>query len=981
VAKTLLQEPSVANFLTRFFGSRNQRLLRQLFKVVKRINELEEGLKALDDGALAAKTTEFKQRIADGATLDDLLPEAFAVAREAAVRTLGMRPFDVQLIGGMVLHQGNIAEMRTGEGKTLVATLPAYLNALSGKGVHIVTVNEYLAQRDADWMRPVYEFLGLTVGVTRSGQTHDEKAAAYNADITYATNNELGFDYLRDNLAFSLEDKVQRDLNFAIVDEVDSILIDEARTPLIISGPTEENTDLYQKINKLIPKLRKHEDHDGSSNYDIAARTIRLKDEHGKLLKGADGSDTMSLDEAIALADAREADVVPVNDDKVPECKLVIRGHYTTDEKAKQVHVTEDGHQYVEQLMSKAGLLEEGESLYDAANIRLLHHLNAALRAHVMFNRDVEYIVKDGEIVIVDEFTGRTMPGRRWSDGLHQAIEAKEGVAVKQENQTVASITFQNYFRLYRNLSGMTGTADTEAFEFQSIYGLEVIVIPTHRPMIRKDHADLVYLTQQDKFEAIIEDIVDCRERQQPVLVGTTSIETSEFLSSLLKKRGVKHEVLNAKQHEREATVVQQAGRPGAITIATNMAGRGTDIVLGGNLEAEYEEAGDNADKAAIKAEWQERQKIVLEAGGLHIVGTERHESRRIDNQLRGRSGRQGDPGSSRFYLSMEDNLMRIFGDPNRTKALLSRAGMREGEAIESKLLSRQIERAQRKVEAHNFDIRKNLLEYDDVANDQRKVVYHQRSELMAADEIRESVFAIREEVVEAMVAQYIPPGSLEEQWDPEGLTQAIEHDFMTRVDVAQWVRDDPKLNEDMIRERTVEELQKAYEEKEKSIGAQLMRHVEKEVMLKQLDFHWKEHLAAMDYLRQGIHLRGYAQKNPKQEYKREAFEMFGAMLDQIKHDTITILSRVRIQSEADIQRMEAQRRAAQAMEFKHADAPTLGQPAPDARAPGAPPAGPARAPAEPQSPFVREDRKVGRNEPCPCGSGKKYKQCHGRLS
>ncbi len=972
----------MAKFLTRFFGSRNQRLLRQHFKVVKRINAFEDDLKALDDGALAAKTDELTKRHAAGESLDDLLPEAFAVAREAAMRTLGMRPFDVQLIGGMVLHEGNIAEMRTGEGKTLVATLPAYLNALSGKGVHVITVNEYLAQRDADWMRPVYEFLGLTVGVSRSGQSHAEKSAAYNADITYATNNELGFDYLRDNLAFSLEDKVQRDLNFAIVDEVDSILIDEARTPLIISGPTEENTDLYQKINKLIPKLRSHEENEGSSNYDIGAKNVRLKDEHGKAANDDDG--VMSLGDAIALAESRDADVVLVSDGKVPECRLAIRGHYTTDEKAKQVHVTEDGHQYVEQLMSKAGLLEEGESLYDAGNIRLLHHLNAALRAHVMFNLDVEYIVKDGEIIIVDEFTGRTMPGRRWSDGLHQAIEAKEGVSVKQENQTVASITFQNYFRLYRNLSGMTGTADTEAFEFQSIYGLEVIVIPTHRPMVRKDHADLVYLTQKDKFDAIIEDIVDCRERKQPVLVGTTSIETSEYLSQLLKKQGVQHEVLNAKQHEREAIVVQQAGRPAAITIATNMAGRGTDIVLGGNLEAEYEEAGEGADRAAIKADWQERQKIVLDAGGLHIVGTERHESRRIDNQLRGRSGRQGDPGSSRFYLSMEDNLMRIFGDPNRTKALLSRAGMREGEAIESKLLSRQIERAQRKVEAHNFDIRKNLLEYDDVANDQRKVVYHQRTELMAADEIKDSVMAIREEVVESMVAQYIPPGSLEEQWDPEGLTQAIEHDFMTSINVAQWIRDDPKMNEDQIRERTVEGLQQAYLEKENSIGPQLMRHVEKEVMLKQLDFHWKEHLAAMDYLRQGIHLRGYAQKNPKQEYKREAFEMFGAMLDQIKHDTITILSRVRIQSEEDIQRMESQRRAAQAMEFKHADAPTLGQAGPTAGPPGAaqgPAGGAPRPAAEPQAPFVREDRKVGRNEPCPCGSGKKYKQCHGRLS
>ncbi len=921
----------MANFLTRLFGSRNQRLLRQFGKTVKTINALEDGIKALSDEELAARTDEFRGRLEKGETLDDILPEAFAVAREAAWRTLGMRPFDVQLIGGMVLNQGDIAEMRTGEGKTLVATLPAYLNALSGKGVHIVTVNEYLAQRDADWMRPVYEFLGLTVGVTRSGQSQQEKMEAYRADITYATNNELGFDYLRDNLAFSVDDKVQRETNFAIVDEVDSILIDEARTPLIISGPVEESTDLYQKINKLVPKLTVQEEEDGP-------------------------------------------------------------GDYSRDEKSKQVHMTDEGHQHVEQLMIDAGLLAEGESLYDAGNIRLLHHLNAGLRAHSMFAKDVDYIVKDGEIVIVDEFTGRTMAGRRWSDGLHQAIEAKEGVNVKQENQTVASITFQNYFRLYNKLSGMTGTADTEAFEFQSIYGLEVIVIPTHKPMIRDDMADLVYLTQNDKFEAIIEDITDCQERGQPVLVGTTSIETSEYLASLLKKRKIKHEVLNAKQHEREAVIVQQAGRPGSITIATNMAGRGTDIVLGGNLEAELEAAGEGGDKDAQKEDWQGRHDAVLAAGGLHIIGTERHESRRIDNQLRGRAGRQGDAGSSRFYLSMEDNLMRIFGDPDRTKALLSRAGMREGEAIESKLLTRQIERAQRKVEGHNFDIRKNLLEYDDVANDQRKVVYHQRSELMAADEIQESVAAIREEVVEDLVFQHIPPGSLEEQWDAEGLAQAMEYEFLVPADVPQWIKDDAKMNAETIRDRCIEAVQSSYEEKEQSIGPQLMRLVEKEIMLKQLDLHWKEHLGAMDYLRQGIGLRGYAQKNPKQEYKREAFEMFGEMLDQVKHDTISILSRVRVQSEEDIARMEQERRAAQAMEFKHADAPQLGQigaagapaggaPAGGVRSGQSPQQSPPQPAAEPAAPFVRAERKVGRNEACPCGSGKKFKHCHGRLS
>ncbi|MBT8098288.1 MAG: preprotein translocase subunit SecA, partial [Gammaproteobacteria bacterium] len=891
----------LANFLTSIFGSRNQRLIRQYSKVVDRINALEESLQALDDAALKARTEEFRKRYTEGESLEDLLPEAFAVAREASVRTLGMRPFDVQLIGGMVLHDGNIAEMRTGEGKTLMATLPAYLNAISGDGVHIVTVNEYLAQRDADWMRPVYEFLGLTVGVSKSGQAQEEKRAAYDSDITYATNNELGFDYLRDNLAFSLADKAQRDLNFAIVDEVDSILIDEARTPLIISGPAEASTDLYAQINKLIPKLKPHTDPEKASNYEILTKQVRLTGLDGSAVTSAaddsDASDVLSLDEAVQIGVAKNADVVVVDDsDKIPQCKLVARGDYTVDEKAKQAHMTEDGHQKVESLMLSAGLLNEGESLYDAANIRLLHHMNAALRAHAIYQRDVDYIVNDGEVVIVDEFTGRTMPGRRWSDGLHQAVEAKEGVAIKHENQTVASITFQNYFRLYNNLSGMTGTADTEAFEFQQIYGLEVVVIPTHRPMIRKDYPDLVYLNQKDKFDAIVEDIADCRERGQPVLVGTTSIETSELLSSFLKKKGIDHEVLNAKQHEREAIVVQQAGRPGAITIATNMAGRGTDIVLGGNLDAELVEAGEGADEAAVRADWQQRHDAVIEAGGLHIVGTERHESRRIDNQLRGRSGRQGDPGSSRFYLSMEDTLMRIFGDPERTKALLSRAGMREGEAIESKLLSRQIERAQRKVEAHNFDIRKNLLEYDDVANDQRKVVYHQRSELMAADEIEESVAAIRDEVIGGLAEQYIPPGSLDEQWDAEGLSQALESEFDLHVDVARWIREDKTLNDAAIADRCIEEADRAYKKKEGEVGSELMRTVEKTVMLRQLDHHWKEHLAGMDHLRQGIGLRSYAQKNPKQEYKREAFEMFGAMLEQVKHDTISILSRIRIQ-------------------------------------------------------------------------------------
>ena len=896
----------MANFLTSIFGSRNQRILKKLSKKVSEINNLESDIKTLSDEALRSKTNEFRERLKTGETLDDLLVEAFAVVRETSVRTLGMRPFDVQLIGGMVLHQGDIAEMRTGEGKTLVATLPAYLNALSDKGVHVVTVNEYLAKRDSEWMSPIYEFLELTVGVTSSNQSHEEKKLAYEADITYTTNNELGFDYLRDNLAFSSKDKVQRELNFAIVDEVDSILIDEARTPLIISGPVDENIDLYQKINKLIPKLKSETEED--------------------------------------------------------------EGDYTKDEKSKQIFITESGHQHVEELMINAGLIQENESLYDAGNIRLLHHLNAALRAHAMFNKDVDYIVKEGEVVIVDEFTGRTMPGRRWSDGLHQAVEAKENVSVKQENQTVASITFQNYFRLYENLSGMTGTADTEAYEFQSIYGLEVIVIPTHKPMIRNDFSDLVYLNEEGKFNAIIKDIIDCREKGQPTLVGTTSIETSELLSNKLKKMNIKHEVLNAKQHEREAVIVQQAGKPGAITIATNMAGRGTDIVLGGNLEAELESSNQSPDD--ITENWKQRQKEVIEAGGLHIIGTERHESRRIDNQLRGRSGRQGDAGSSRFYLSMEDNLMRIFGDPDRTKSLLSRAGMQEGEAIESKLLSRQIEKAQRKVESHNFDIRKNLLEYDDVSNDQRKVVYHQRNELMSADDVRDSIKSIREEVVEMTVDQFIPAESHEEDWDPEGLMNALEKDFLLPLKIPQWIKQDSQLNTEMIRDTCIEKIELASQEKEEAVGADLMRMVEKEIMLKQLDLHWKEHLAAMDYLRQGIGLRGYAQKNPKQEYKQEAFLMFSEMLDQVKHDTISTLARIRIQSEQDIARMEEQRRSEQSKDINQlSKINSFNDEKEDNESKMS------------ASTFVRKDKKIGRNDPCPCGSGKKYKQCCGKIN
>jgi preprotein translocase subunit SecA len=905
----------VANWLTSLFGSRNQRLLTGYNKNVSRINELEPGYKALSDEQLRAKTDEFRARLTKGETVDDLLPDAFAAVREASRRVLGMRHFDVQLIGGMVLHQGKIAEMRTGEGKTLMATLPVYLNALPALGVHVVTVNEYLAQRDADWMAPVYRALGLTVGVIKSGQTADEKRAAYASDITYGTNNEYGFDYLRDNLAYRLEDRTQRGVAYAIVDEVDSILIDEARTPLIISGPAEESTELYLKINQLAPRLSKQEVEDGD-------------------------------------------------------------GDYYTDEKSRQVHLSDTGHQRVEELFTEAGLLGSEQSLYDASNIRLMHHLNAALRAHALYHKDVEYIVRNDEVIIVDEFTGRTMPGRRWSDGLHQAIEAKEGVRIREENQTVASITFQNFFRMYTKLSGMTGTADTEAFEFQQIYGLEVVVVPTHRAMVRKDHADLVYLTQNDKNDAIVADIKECVERKQPALVGTTSIEASEYLSKRLSDEKIPHEVLNAKQHEREALIVAQAGRPAAVTIATNMAGRGTDIVLGGNWEVELHQmqGADDAARAKAKDEWQRRHDEVVAAGGLHIVGTERHESRRIDNQLRGRSGRQGDPGSSRFYLSLEDNLMRIFGDPERTKRWLQTAGMKEGEVIESGMLSRQIERAQRKVEAHNFDARKNLLEYDDVANDQRKVIYQQRTELMAADDVADAVAGIRYEVVSALVGRYVSPQVLPEQWDVAGLTQGIERDFAVRLDINSWIASDSKITDEEVSQRVSDAVDAAYEAKVKAYGVEIMRHLEKTIMVQQVDSHWREHLAAMDYLRQGIHLRSYAQKNPKQEYKREAFELFNSLLDRIKHDTVSMLARVHVRSEGEIQAEEAerQRRLEQAMRLQHATPESLVAP---------PVAQSNENDAIAAGPFVREVRKVGRNEVCPCGSGKKFKHCHGALA
>jgi len=974
----------MASFLSKLFGSRNQRLVRGYAKVVAAANSHSPDFEKLSDADLRAKTAEFRERLRAGADLDSLLPEAAAAVRESARRTLGLRHFDEQLLGGLALHNGKIAEMRTGEGKTLVATLPAYVNALGGNSVHIVTVNEYLAHRDASWMGPVYEFLGMTVGVISSGQSKAEKRAAYLADIVFGTNNEFGFDYLRDNLEYHKDGQVQRRLSFAIVDEVDSILIDEARTPLIISGPSEESTELYLRINKLIPKLKFRKGDDSlARNNDITASKVAVQDQSGKALG------TMPRSEAIAAAAAAGCDLVETQPNaSVPVCRFEESGDYTIDEKGKQAFLTEEGHEKVEALLTREGLLEEGGSLYDAANIRLMHHLTAAMRAHALFKRDVEYIIKDGEVVIVDEFTGRTMPGRRWSDGLHQAIEAKEGVHVKEENQTVASITLQNFFRMYDKLSGMTGTADTEAYEFQTIYGLEVVVIPTHRPMVRDDQPDLVYLTQANKFAAIIEDIKDCVSRGQPVLVGTTSIEISELLSRELKKQHIRHEVLNAKQHEREAQIVAEAGRPGAVTIATNMAGRGTDIVLGGNLESELAAFGEeisSAEREAHRKEWAERHQAVLAAGGLHIIGTERHESRRIDNQLRGRSGRQGDVGSSRFYLSMEDTLMRIFGDPDRTKALLSRVGMREGEAIESGLLTRQIERAQRKVEAHNFDARKVLLEYDDVANDQRSVIYQQRNELMEAEEIADSIAGIRDEIVGAVIDTHMAPDSMEEQWDIPGLMHALEREFGSKIDIAGWLENEPNLNPSVVRERVIESIAADYEAKVATVGPNLMHTIEKEYMLKFLDAHWREHLAALDYLRQGIGLRSYAQKNPKQEYKREAFEMFSAMLDRVKHELISFLTRVKVRGEEDVKAAH-ERAPAEKMQFQHAPAaPLAAAPAaasPRQLAPGNRPAMPPPVPAsDPAAPFVREAPKVGRNDPCHCGSGKKFKHCHGKLA
>jgi len=903
---------------TKMFGSKNAREIKRMQKMVSRINELEEAFGNLSDTELQGKTAEFRQRLEQGETLDDLLPEAFATVREASRRVMGMRHYDVQLIGGITLHEGRIAEMKTGEGKTLVATAPVYLNALPGNGVHVVTVNDYLARRDSDWMGKLYRFLGLEVGVVVAGQSPEEKRAAYQADITYGTNNEFGFDYLRDNMAFSTADKVQRGLHYAIVDEVDSILIDEARTPLIISGAAEDSSEMYKAINVLIPNLEKGE-------------------------APEDGEPT---------------------------------GDFTIDEKNRQVELTEAGHEKVEQLLLSKQLLKEGESLYSAANLSLLHHVHSALRAHHLFQKDVDYIVQGGQVVIVDEHTGRTMPGRRWSEGLHQAVEAKEGVRIQAESQTLASTTFQNYFRLYEKLAGMTGTADTEAFEFREIYGLDVVVIPPNKPIQRIDYNDLVYLTQEEKFHAIIDEIKDVTAEGRPILVGTASIEASELLSMLLKKAGIEHKILNAKQHESEAMIVAQAGRPGAVTIATNMAGRGTDIVLGGNWEYEVAamENPTDADIERIKSEWAESHNQVLESGGLHIIGTERHESRRIDNQLRGRAGRQGDPGSSRFFLSLEDNLMRIFA-PDRVKSLMQAMGMKKGEAIEHRMVTNAIEKSQRKVEGRNFDMRKTLLEYDDVANDQRTVIYEQRNEVMGSDDISEMIESIRADVVDTLISEFIPPQSMPEQWDIAGLESQLQSEMAIELPIQSWLEEDSKLYEESLRQKILDEIVAAYRAKEEIAGSEPMRKFEKQVFLQVLDTLWKEHLSNMDHLRRGIHLRGYAQKNPKQEYKREAFNLFEDMLEAMKRDVVRILCHVRVQSQEEMDAIEQRRKEELERELAHArmqhEATSAAASEDSEEEPGK---------AAPET-FVRQDRKVGRNEPCPCGSGKKYKQCHGKVS
>ena len=915
-----------APLLKKLFGSKNEREVKRMLKTVQVVNSLEEQMVALTDEQLRAKTQEFKARIAKGETLDQLLPEAFAVCREAGKRVMGMRHFDVQLIGGMTLHEGKIAEMRTGEGKTLVATLGVYLNALSGKGVHVITVNDYLARRDANWMRPLYEYLGLTVGVVTPFQPPQEKREAYAADITYGTNNEFGFDYLRDNMAFSMEEKFQRELNFAVIDEVDSILIDEARTPLIISGQAEDSSKLYTEINKLIPRLELH-----------------VEEVEGEVTKP---------------------------------------GHFTIDEKTRQVELNEAGHQFVEEMLTQIGLLAEGESLYSAHNLGLLTHVYAALRAHKLFNRNVEYIVEDGQVLLVDEHTGRTMPGRRLSEGLHQAIEAKEGLNIQAESQTLATTTFQNYFRLYNKLSGMTGTADTEAFEFHQIYGLSVMVIPPNKPLARKDYNDLVFLTADEKYAAIVADIKDCMAKGRPVLVGTATIETSEHMSNLLKKEGIEHKVLNAKFHEKEAEIIAQAGRPGALTIATNMAGRGTDILLGGNWEVEVASLENPTPEqiAQIKADWQKRHQQVLESGGLHVIASERHESRRIDNQLRGRAGRQGDAGSSRFYLSLEDSLMRIFAS-DRVKNFMKALGMQSGEAIEHRMVTNAIEKAQRKVEGRNFDIRKQLLEFDDVNNEQRKVIYHMRNTLLAADNIGETIADFRKDVLDSTISAHIPPQSLPEQWDVAGLEAAIESGFGVKLPIQQWLDEDDHLYEETLREKLLAELIAAYNEKEEQAGAEALRTFEKQIVLRVLDDLWKDHLSTMDHLRHGIHLRGYAQKNPKQEYKRESFNLFSELLDSIKRDSIRVLSHVQVRREDPVEeearlRQEAEDLASR-MQFQHAEAPGLDQPEAMAQVLQGADVEDVVAATEP----VRSEPKLGRNELCYCGSGKKYKHCHGQIN
>ncbi|WEJ04582.1 preprotein translocase subunit SecA [Pseudomonas sp. FJ2-5-13] len=908
-----------APLLKKLFGSKNEREVKRMLKTVQLVNAFEEQMVALSDEQLRAKTQEFKARIAKGETLDKLLPEAFAVAREAGKRVMGMRHFDVQLIGGMTLHEGMIAEMRTGEGKTLVATLGVYLNALSGKGVHVVTVNDYLARRDANWMRPLYEFLGLTVGVVTPFQPPEEKRAAYACDITYGTNNEFGFDYLRDNMAFSMDEKFQRELNFAVIDEVDSILIDEARTPLIISGQAEDSSRLYTEINKLIPRLEQH-----------------IEEVEGVVTK---------------------------------------EGHFTIDEKTRQVELNEAGHQFVEEMLTQIGELAEGESLYSAHNLGLLTHVYAGLRAHKLFHRNVEYIVQEGQVVLVDEHTGRTMPGRRLSEGLHQAIEAKEHLNIQAESQTLASTTFQNYFRLYNKLSGMTGTADTEAFEFHQIYNLAVMVIPPNKPLARKDYNDLVFLTAEEKYAAIINDIKDGMAKGRPILVGTATIETSEHVSNLLNKEGIEHKVLNAKFHEKEAEIIAQAGRPGALTIATNMAGRGTDILLGGNWEVEVASLDNPTPEqiAQIKADWQKRHQAVLESGGLQVIASERHESRRIDNQLRGRAGRQGDAGSSRFYLSLEDSLMRIFAS-DRVKNFMKALGMQSGEAIEHRMVTNAIEKAQRKVEGRNFDIRKQLLEFDDVNNEQRKVIYHMRNTLLAADNIGETIADFRQDVLNATVSAHIPPQSLPEQWDVAGLEAALKSDFGVDLPVQQWLDEDDHLYEETLREKLMAELLAAYDEKEEQASAEALRTFEKQIVLRVLDDLWKDHLSTMDHLRHGIHLRGYAQKNPKQEYKRESFTLFSELLDSIKRDSIRVLSHVQVRREDPIEeearlRQEAEALAAR-MQFQHDEAPGLDEPEA---------LGEEVDVALAQTP-VRNDQKLGRNELCYCGSGKKFKHCHGQI-